>query len=271
MKSDFNIGIIGGNGQMGKSLIDFFKRNGKKVIFSDKNTEISNKKVAKNSDIIILAIPLKYYKDVLDEIHEFLTEDKLLMDIGSLKEEQGKLMKNYHSGEILATHPLFGPEKKFKGNENSIIICKINSGDKTDFLIDLFKNEGLNIIEMSPDEHDEIMAYIHGFYYLMNITYIDILKEKFGKISKIEKIMTTSFQKYILGLENIFNTKDWLIELIAYENRYIEKVAKNFKEKLGERVNLWEVREFLKFNEKWIMKNWVIGKRHEAMGYRKIV
>lgn len=245
MKSDFTVGIIGGNGQMGKSLIDFFKRNGIKVIFSDINTEISNKEVAKNSDIIILAIPLKCYEDVLDEIYEFLTQNKLLMDIGSLKEEQAKLMKSYHSGEILLTHPLFGPEKEFKGNENSIIICKINSGEKTDFLINLFKNEGLNIVETSPEEHDEIMAYIHGFYYLMNITYIDVLREKFGEISKIENIMTTSFQKYISGLENIFNTKDWLIELIAYENRYIEKVAERFKEKLKEKVNLREVREFL--------------------------
>ena len=246
MKSDFIVGIIGGNGQMGKSLIDFFKRNGKKVIFSDKNTEISNEEVAKNSDIIILTIPLIYYKNVLDEIQGALTKDKLLMDIGSLKEEQVKIMKNYHSGEILATHPLFGPEKEFKGNENSIIICKINSGEKTDFLINFLKSEGLNIIEMTPEEHDEIMAYIHGLYYLMNISYIDVLKEKFGKISKIEKVMTTSFQKYIAGLENIFNTKDWLIELIAYENRYIEKVIDKFNEKLKERVNLREVREFLK-------------------------
>ncbi len=245
MKSNFKIGIIGGNGEMGKSLRKFFNCYKVDVIFSDINTNISNIDVVKNSDIIILAIPLENYFKVLNEIKDFLNEKKLLMDIGSLKEKQIKLMQNYHSGEILGTHPLFGPEKKFKAKENTIIICRVKYGDKSKFIIDLFEKNNLNVVELSPSEHDKIMAYIHGFYYLINITYLDILKDNFYNIENLKNLMTTSFNKYIESLENIFNTKDWLIDSISYKNPYINETVSKFKEKLGKRINIPEIREFL--------------------------
>ena len=245
MKSDFRVGIIGGNGKMGKSLRKFFEEFGIDVIFSDVDTELTNKDVVKSSDIVILAVPLEKYVNVLNEVKDYLNDEKLLMDIGSLKKEQTELMKKYHSGEILATHPLFGPEKEFKGNENSIIICKVKYGDKSKFIKDLFEKKDLKVVELSPQEHDKIMAYIHGFYYLMNITYLDLLKCKFHTIQNLKNIMTTSFRKYVESLENIFNTQDWLIDLISYENPYINKVIFEFKEKLGKKVNISEIREFL--------------------------
>ncbi len=245
MKSDFRVGIIGGNGEMGKSLRKFFNSHGVDVIFSDINTDISNIDVVKDSDIIILAIPLENYFKVLNEIKDFLSKEKLLMDIGSLKEEQIKLMQNYHSGEILGTHPLFGPEKEFKGKENTIIICKVKYGEKSKFIIDFFEKNNLKVVELSPSKHDKIMAYIHGFYYLINITYLEILRDEFHNIKNLKNFMTTSFSKYVESLENIFNTQDWLIDLISYKNPYINEVVSKFKEKLGKRVNIPEIREFL--------------------------
>ena len=182
MKNNFVIGIIGGNGKMGKSLENLFEKERFNVLISDKDTALTNQELVKKSDIIILSIPLKYYKIVLEEIKDKLTKDKLLMDIGSLKEREVNLMKNYHNGEILATHPLFGPEKNFYGKENSIVISKINPGIKTEIILKNFEKNKLNIIELSPSEHDRIMAYIHGFYYLMNITYLKILKDEFKSL-----------------------------------------------------------------------------------------
>ena len=245
MNNNFKIGIIGGNGNMGKSLIKFFKSNNHEVFFSDKNTKITNKEVAKLSDIIVIAIPLNCYENVLNEISKELTYEKILMDIGSLKREQVEIMKKYHKGEILATHPLFGPEKNFYGDENSIVVCKINSSFKTEFIIKLFKKNKLNVIELTPDEHDRIMAYIHGFYYLINVSYLSILKEEFASIKNIQNLMTTSFSKYIDSLQHVFNTQDWLIELIAYKNPFINNVIEQFSSQLNKKANLKEIREFL--------------------------
>ena len=103
----------------------------------------------------------------------------------------------------------------------------------------------LNIIEITPEEHDEIMAYIHGFYYLMNVTYVKLLKDKFGKISALDNYKTTSFQAYLNSLDNVFNTGDSLIELIAYENSFNEKVKEEFFSLMKRKINLKDVREFL--------------------------
>ncbi len=247
MKSDFTIGIIGGNGRMGNALREFFVERGLKTIVSDKGTEISNKELVNKSDIIILAIPLNVYEQVLLDIKDNLNNSKMLMDIGSLKSKEVDLMRKYFKGEILATHPLFGPEKKFRGRENNIVVYKLNSKKKTEFVMNLFVDSNLTIIEMSPEEHDLTMAYIHGFYYLMNVTYINILKDKFKSFDKISKLTTTSFSKYISNLkENVFNTQDSLIELIAYDNPYIKEVVDKFHNSLFEKVDLKTLKGFLK-------------------------
>ena len=245
MKDNFKIGIIGGNGSMGRSLVKFFESYNQEVIFSDKDSEFTNREVTKLSDIVIIAVPLNCYEEVLSEINRELTLEKVLMDIGSLKKNQVEIMKKYHKGEILATHPLFGPEKNFYGDENSIVVCKIKPTIKTEFIIELFKKNKLNVIEITPDEHDRIMAYIHGFYYLMNVSYLNILKEEFASIKNIENLMTTSFSKYIDSLQHVFNTQDWLIELIAYKNPFIDEVIAKFSSQLSKKVNLKEIREFL--------------------------
>ena len=245
MKNNFKIGIIGGKGKMGSSLKKFFQTKNIFVAVSDENSELSNIDIVKISDIVILAIPLTYYEKVLAEIEKYLNGTKILMDIGSLKLRQVNLMKKYFKGEILATHPLFGPEKNFMGKENNIVIHKINPGPKTEFILKLFSESRLNILEISPEKHDEVMAYIHGFYYLLNISYSKLLSDKFKEISLLNNYETTSFQTYLKNLDNIFNTGDLLIELIAYENPYIEKVKKDFFSLMNNRVNLKKIREFL--------------------------
>ncbi len=246
MKSSFKIGIIGGNGAMGSSFRNFLDNKGLDYIFSDNETDYSNIDVVKFSDIVILSISLGNYERILKEISPYLKKGKLLVDFGSLKLESVKLMKFFFDGEILATHPLFGPDKNFFGEGNSIVISKTDPSEKTDFIISLFKENKLNIVELSPEEHDEIMAYIHGFYYLMNITYIDILKNKFQNIDKLEAFKTTSFKSYLNSLNNIFNGKDELIKFISYSNPYIDKVKNEFINKLGKDINIGDLRNFFK-------------------------
>jgi prephenate dehydrogenase len=248
LKSDFIVGIIGSGGRMGAALNKFFINRKVKTVTSDIGSTISNKDLAKESDIVILAVPLTSYEAVLEEIKDSLNNEKMLMDIGSLKFREVKLMKKYFQGEILATHPLFGPEKGFKGKENNIAVCKINSKGKTDFILNMFRKSGLNIIEMTPEEHDRTMAYIHGFYYLMNITYIGILKDNFKSFDKIKNLTTTSFSKYIENLNNnVFNTQDSLIELIVYKNPFIREAVNEFHEKLFKKIDFKELKGFLNY------------------------
>ncbi len=246
MKNDFIVGIIGGNGRMGVALNDFFKSKKVETIVSDINLKISNKELTKNADIVVISTPVTIYEKILEEIYEELNEDKMLMDIGSLKFREVAIMKKYFSGEILATHPLFGPEKRFKGKENNIVISRFNSSEKTEFVLKLLRENQLNIIEMTPEEHDKTMAYIHGFYYLMNITYIEILQNNFKSFGKIKDLKTTSFSKYIENLKNnIFNTQDSLIELIAYENPFIKEVVDEFHKNLFKKVDFSKLKGFL--------------------------
>jgi len=61
---------------------------------------------------------------------------------------------------ILGTHPLFGPDSaKNNLKRKNIIICPVRiSKSKLDKISNLLSPYGLNIIVMSPTEHDKLMA-----------------------------------------------------------------------------------------------------------------
>ena len=256
MNGNFTFGIIGGKGEMGNSLKNFLLRNNCKVYISDYNTELSNEQLVLLSDIVVLSVPLNNYEDVLIEISPYLNENpkKLLIDLGSLKMKQLELMKKYHKGLTMGTHPLFGPHKNFR-ESGTIIFCDTieKENNKIQFLLKLFKKNGLKIINMTAAEHDELMSYIHSFYYLTNISYLKLLHEKFGKIDEIKEITTTSLQNFINNLNNIFNTPPWLIEQIIFDNPFFKERLNDFTKLLknmeNERKNLIEeVKGFAGYN-----------------------
>ena len=251
MNIKFTIGIIGGNGGMGKALKNFFSRNSLNVLTSDIGSELKNKELAEESDIVILSVPLCEYENVLKDIYASLKSNgtKLLMDIGSLKSKQTQLMKKFFKGPVLPVHPLFGPDKNFASG-NTIIFCNENTeNDKIKFMENIFIKNGLKTVKMSPKEHDELMSYIHSFYYFINIAYLKLLNKKFGKIEDIDKFATASFQNFKDNLKNIFNTPSWLIETIIFENPFLNERKKDFIDILNtdSNANKELIEEVIKF------------------------
>jgi len=244
-----SVGIIGGNGQMGRTLKNFLCKNNVKVYVSDIGTKYSNSDIVKMSDIVVLSVPLNEYENVLSETEPVMKgRDILLMDIGSLKVKQMLIMKKYFKGEILGTHPLFGPDRNF--SEGCVtVVCKTDScSDKTQFIIDLFNANKIKTLEMSSNEHDELMSYIHSFYYFVNTAYLKLLSKKFGSIEETEEFATTSFKNFKNNLNNIFNTPSWLIEQIIFENPFIGERLNDFKQILECKNFLSEVEEFVRNN-----------------------
>ena len=76
--------------------------------------KVSNnvKEIVKNSDLIILAIPLSSYDKVLFTIKNNLKANAILTDTGSAKKGINKIIKKYKLKKIswIASHPIAGTE-----------------------------------------------------------------------------------------------------------------------------------------------------------------
>ena len=105
------------NNEISKSITVFDKS--KDVIEAIKKGNLSNnvskdiQSAVKDSDLIILAIPLSSYKEVLLSIKDTLKKDAIITDTGSVKKEVNKIFENLSLTNIswIASHPIAGTEE----------------------------------------------------------------------------------------------------------------------------------------------------------------
>lgn len=179
-----NIYIIG-NGLIGGSFaLNIKKLNPETVIYGiDNNPDhleealslnIIDKKATRKdvdkADMVILAIPVDTSVVELPKILDTVSDDTLVMDVGSTKTDICKVVANHlKRRNFLATHPISGTEfsgpkaaflELFQNKTN--IICEV---EQTAFklqqkAIQLFMDMGMHIRYMNPEAHDKHIAYM---------------------------------------------------------------------------------------------------------------
>lgn len=123
-----------------------------------------------NADLVILSVPVDASLDLIGEILNSISENTLVIDVGSTKQIFCKTIENHpNRRNLLATHPIAGTEHSgpkaainnlFKGKTN--IICEV---EKTAFKLQekalkLFIELGMRIRYMNPEAHDKHIAYV---------------------------------------------------------------------------------------------------------------
>ncbi|TXE06842.1 prephenate dehydrogenase [Gelidibacter salicanalis] len=144
----------------------------------------------KKADLVILSIPVDAAVKEISEVLNSVSDDTLVMDVGSTKAEICKAIDQHPKRRnFLATHPIAGTE--FSGPKAAIqglyknktnIICEV---EKTAFklqerALQIFSDIGMRIRYMNPEAHDKHIAYVshlsHISAFMLGKTVID--KEK---------------------------------------------------------------------------------------------
>ena len=164
------IGIIG-FGRFGKLAARYLARDFDVLVFNptDKSAEIKESGALEASlrsvcqqKVIILCVPISILKKVLVEIGPLLKQDRIVVDVCSVKVYPVQWMQALlpESVSILATHPIFGPDSasdSLKGRK--IFLSPIRIGQKPYQKIKSYlASKGLAIIESTPENHDEQIA-----------------------------------------------------------------------------------------------------------------
>lgn len=123
-----------------------------------------------NADLVILSIPVDAAVKEILKIMDLVSDDALVLDVGSTKAEICRAMDQHPKRRnFLASHPIAGTE--FSGPKAAIlglyktktnIICEV---EKTAFKLQekalkLFSDLGMRICYMNPEMHDEQIAYV---------------------------------------------------------------------------------------------------------------
>ncbi|MBM4275566.1 MAG: prephenate dehydrogenase/arogenate dehydrogenase family protein [Deltaproteobacteria bacterium] len=162
------IAIIGGRGQMGRWFKNFLEGRGLEVLVADVDTPQTAGEVAALADVVVLSVPIPNVKEVAKAIGPHMRPDAALVDITSVKQRPLESMLAAFPGEVVGTHPLFGPgEKTITGL--TVVLCPGRGERWFNWLRDLLETAGAKVKVTSATEHDRYMAVVQGLSHFMLI------------------------------------------------------------------------------------------------------
>jgi prephenate dehydrogenase len=247
--NNIKIGIIGGTGQMGQWFKKFFEANNCEVLIAGRSTRLTHEECAKQSDIVIVSVPINVTIETIKKIGPFVRKDALLMDLTSIKEAPVKAMKKYSKAEVLGAHPVFGPGI-LSLKDQTMILCPARGKKWFAWLKKLLANNGAKIKITKPRHHDQMMAVIQGVIHFSSITISHTLKELGIGVEESKEFSSPIYKLRLDMVGRILNQDPNLYADIEISNTRAKKAIKtylNTQKKLLKIINKKDNAAFIKY------------------------
>ena len=121
-------------------------------------------------DVILIAAPVSSFEQVVSEIAVACKPGALIVDVGSVKVVPSEIMRRLLPDhiDIVATHPLFGPQSATAGIEGlKIAVCPIRGTRHARLAVFLRKVPSLTVVMTTPEDHDQEAAIVQGLTHLV--------------------------------------------------------------------------------------------------------
>lgn len=239
------VSIIGGTGKMGSLFRPLFEKEGCNVIVSGRDSKITPEEAAKKGDIVIVTVPIRYTIDIIKKIGPYVKKEALLTDFTSVKIEPVKAMLKYSEAEVVGGHPVFGPSVELRGQD--YVLCPAREGNYISWFKEFLKRQGLNIIEITPEEHDKKMGIIQCLTHLSAIAVGDVLRNMDIDVEETLKLASPVYRLRMGMIGRILNQDAELYSDIQMFNPVSAKIAEEYRrsiEKISEAVKNKDSKEF---------------------------
>lgn len=144
-------------------------------------------KEIKNSDLVILAAPVRQILNILPKLHKFINRDCVVIDVGSTKSEIIKAAKK--SGlEFVGCHPLAGMEKKgpqyakmdmFSGSLCILVPLEITKKETLNRIRVFWNKLGADTKVLDAKSHDRILSLVSHLPHIVAFALISCIKENY--------------------------------------------------------------------------------------------
>ena len=249
-----------GCGLIGSSLARAIKKNGlsNKIVSSNRSDTVNKKvielkivdesspdtkKMAEDSDLIIIATPLSSYENVILKIKDTLKNGTILTDVGSVKENIINLVDKAIPKNVswIPSHPIAGteesgPEAGFSElfeNRWCILTPSKTAKEKDIKLLETFWNKiGSKVDIMEAKQHDYILSITshipHLIAYNIVNTSLNIQDEKKSTIVKYSAGGLRDFTR--IAASNPIMWRDVFIHNKKNTSKMIDQFIKNLED-----------------------------------------
>lgn len=176
------------------------------------------------ADVILIAAPVSTFEQVVSQIALACKPGALIVDVGSVKVAPSEVMQRLlpNHVDIVATHPLFGPQSAAPGIEGlKIAVCPIQGKRHARLAAFLRKALGLTVIMTTPEDHDRDAAVVQGLTHLIAKVLL-----RMGPLPT--RMTTKSFDLLSQAISMVQHDAPEVFEAIEKANPYAETVRQQF-------------------------------------------
>ncbi|MEO9527581.1 prephenate dehydrogenase [Roseibium sp.] len=176
------------------------------------------------ADVILIAAPVSSFEQVVSEIARTCKPGALIVDVGSVKVIPSEIMRRLlpNCVDIVATHPLFGPQSAEKGVKGlKIAVCPIQGKQHARMAAFLRKSLELTVIMTTPESHDKEAAVVQGLTHLIAKVLL-----KMGPLPT--RMTTKSFDLLSEAISMVQHDAPEVFEAIEKSNPYAGAVRRQF-------------------------------------------
>jgi len=225
-KTTPTIGVIGGNGGMGKWMARFFRETGYAVLTSGRNSGLPPYEMASRCQVVVIAVPLSEMLPTIMVLGKHMGKGSLLMDIASLKEKETAAMLKATTADVVGCHPLFGPRVRSLKKRN-IILCPARGNDWLSWLEGIFREKGARVTITSPARHDELMAIVQALNHFHTLNMAFALQGVGTSLAELQAYTTPAFSAKITLIKKLCRNPHLYAEIIT-ANPYAQELIANY-------------------------------------------
>lgn len=213
----------------------------------------------KNSDLVILAIPVDAARKLLPNILDLISENQTVMDAGSTKAGIVNAVKNHPKrSRFVAFHPMWGTEnngpksavsESFSGKAGVICDKEESAEDALQLVEKIVESLDMHLIYMNAEDHDVHTAYISHISHITSYALANTVLEKEKEEETIFQLASSGFSSTVrlakshpemwvpIFKQNKENVLDVLNEHIAQLRKFKAALEKENFEYLEELIS----------------------------------
>lgn len=212
--------------------VEIFRRTNLQELKENNQEQIEKLQVL---DYVIISVTLESFEEVCEVLSKHINPNTTVIDVCSVKVKPVEIMQKYFvNNQIIATHPVFGPQSAAAGLENlKIVTHNVSATDQQyveikDFLQHKLK---LSIVEMEPAEHDHEMAYVQGLSHF--------IAQALERMQIPDSPVATYSYRQLLKLRELIGKDSLeLFKTIENGNPETKKIRQNFQAQLQDLESL---------------------------------
>jgi chorismate mutase/prephenate dehydrogenase len=228
--------VIGGLGRMGLWMSRYLDMVGYHVDVADPaETDSAFDRIEdwepliNQYDVIVVAVPLRPSNAILHRLAE-LQPEGLVFDIGSLKTPMKTGLEALAAAgcRVCSVHPMFGPNEIGLSGRH-ILFVDVGNAEALAQARALFAHTAAECVDLSLEEHDEVMAWVLGLSHLVNIAFATALAESGEAVPLLRQISSSTFNAQLKVAAQVVSENPHLYYEIQQGNAMTGEVVEHFR------------------------------------------